>query len=154
MRKIAEKKIEPDPIRIIERSNELIRKWKCLLEAPTHEGSDEEASPKTVTQVEGESPHREVIHNDELNQPLPDEQENDSKKNEDVDNNNVKEDKGRIPSAMDIDEADDIKPETGEEKQIVEGKDNIVTNGSSLANNNQEVNNHEKEDFSNKPSEL
>jgi len=152
MRKIAEKNIDPDPKRIIERSNELIRKWKCLLETPTHEGSDEETSPKTVTQVE--SPNREVVHNEESSQPLPDEQETDSKNEENVDSNNVKEDKERLPSAMDIDEINDIKPEIDEEKQIVESRDNIVTNGSSPAANNQEVNSHEKEGFNNKTSEL
>src|SRR5216110_3171015 len=103
MRKIAEKNIDPDPKRIIERSNDLIRKWKCLLEAPTHEGSDEETSPKIVTQVEGESPNREAVHNEESSHPLPDEQETDSKNEENVDSN-VKEDKERRPSAMDIDE--------------------------------------------------
>src|SRR3954451_5369265 len=151
MRKIAEKNIDPDPKRIIERSNELIRKWKCLLEAPTHEESGEETSPKAI-KVEGESPHQEAVHNEESNQPLPDEQENNSKKIEEkVDNINVKEDKESHPSVMDIDEISDIKPETGEEKQVIEGKDNVVTNGSSSATNNQEVNSHEKEDFNNKP---
>ena len=66
----------------------------------------------------------------------------------------MKEDKERLQSAMDINEISDIKPETGEEKQVVESKDNVVTNGSSSATNNQEVNSHEKEDFNNKPSEL
>ncbi|RIA96618.1 hypothetical protein C1645_871931 [Glomus cerebriforme] len=154
MRKIAEKNIDPDPKRIIERSNDLIKKWKCLLEAPTHEGSDEETSPKTVTQVEAESPNREAVHNEENNQPLPDEKETDRKQIvENIDSNSVKEDKERLPSAMDIDEINDIKSEIGEEKHIIENKDNIVTNGSSPANN-QEVNSHEKEDFNNKVSEL
>ncbi|GES98734.1 zinc finger CW-type PWWP domain protein 1 isoform X3 [Rhizophagus clarus] len=151
MRKIAEKNIDPDPKRIIERSNELIRKWKCLLETPTHEGSDGETSPKTVTQIESESPNREAVHNEESSQPLPGEQEKTDCKNDNVDNNNVKEDKERIPSIMDVDEINDIQPEIGEEKQIIE-RDNIVTNGSSL--NKQEVNSHEKEDFNNKTSEL
>ena len=148
MRKIAEKKFKEDPIRIIERSNELIRKWKNLLETPT-QGSDEETSPKTVTQAEGESPHREVIHNDEFSQPLPDEQEIEIKKEEDdIDSINVKVEKERLPSAIDIDEVE-VKPEPGEEKQIkVESKDNIVTNGSSLATSNREAaSSHEKEDF-------
>jgi hypothetical protein len=153
MRKIAEKNIDPDPKRIIERSNELIRKWKCLLEAPTHEGSDGETSPKTVTQIESESPNREAVHNEENSQPLPVEQGTDCK-NENVDSNNVKEDKERVLSAMDIDEINDIQPEIGEEKQIVESRDNIITNGSSPSANNQEVNSHEKEDFNNKTSEL
>jgi hypothetical protein len=153
MRKIAEKDIDPDPKRIIERSNELIRKWKCLLEAPTHEGSDEETPPKKI-KVEGESTYQGTAHNEESNQPLPDEQETDIKNEENADDNNVKENKERLLSAMDIDEINDIKLETSEEKQLVEGKDNVVTNGSSLATNNQEVNNNEKEDFNNKPSEL
>ena len=72
MRKIvAEKNIDSDPKKIIERSNELIRKWKCLLEVPTHEGSDEETSPNKKIKVEGESP-----------QTSHDEQEADVKKNE------------------------------------------------------------------------
>lgn len=154
MRKIAEKNIDPDPKRIIERSNELIRKWKCLLETPTHEGSDGETSPKTVTQIEGESPNREAVNNEESSQPLPGEQETDNKNQENFDSNNVKEDKERLPSAMDVDEINDIQPEIDEGKQIIESKDNIVTNGSSPAANNQEVNSHEKEDFNNKTSEL
>ncbi len=164
MRKIAEKDIDPDPKRIIDRCNELIRKWKCLLEAPTQEGSDEEASPKTVTHVEGESPHQEEpVHHEKSNLLLSYEQEIEeieSKKNEENVDNNMKEDKERFPSAMDIDEINDVQPETpdtadiGEGKQVVEDKDNIVTNGSSPAANNQEVNNHEKEDTKNKTLEL
>ena len=71
MRKIIQKNIDPDPKRIIERSNELIRKWKCLLEAPIYEGSDEETSPNKKIKFEGESP-----------QTSHDEQETDFKKNE------------------------------------------------------------------------
>ncbi|CAG8478623.1 16399_t:CDS:2 [Funneliformis mosseae] len=159
MRKIAEKDFDPDPKKIIERSNELIRKWKCLLETPTQEGSDEETSPKTVNQVE--SPNLdEVVYNEKSDILLSYEQEIDNKKIEEnvdnniVDNNIVKVENEKFPSAMDVDDTNEAQSKTGEEKLVVENKDNIVTNGSSPAANNQEVNSHEKEDIKNTTLEL
>ncbi|CAI2171335.1 478_t:CDS:2 [Funneliformis geosporum] len=147
MRKIAEKDFDPDPKRIIERSNELIRKWKCLLETPTQEGSDEETSPKTVNQVESPPNLDEVVDNEKSDLLLSYEQAIDIKKDEDdVDNSIVKVEKENFPTAMDVDDSNNGQPKTGEEKLVVEDKDNIVTNGSSSTTNNQEVNSHEKED--------
>ncbi|CAG8832606.1 13203_t:CDS:2 [Racocetra persica] len=151
MRKIADLKIEPDPYNIKDRSDELIKKWKFLLEAPTQEGTDEDASPKMTAQVEGNSPQHGAVKHEEINQPLPDEQEIDVKNEEldHVENNKIKPES--TSSAMELEKAEALPMANEDDKHVSE---DVITNGSSPAANNQGVSIQEKEIVHNKSPEL
>ncbi|CAG8486363.1 10722_t:CDS:10, partial [Scutellospora calospora] len=151
MKKVTELKIEPDQYNIKDRSNELIRKWKFLLDTPTQEGTGEDASPKMVAQGEGESPQHVAVKHEDINQPLPDEQEVDVKNEEQdrVENNGIKTE--RIPAAMELEKTEDLPIANEDDKHVTE---EVVTNGSSPAANNQGVSIQEKEVVHNKSPEL
>ncbi|CAG8706854.1 14609_t:CDS:2 [Gigaspora margarita] len=145
MRKIADLKIEPDPYNIKDRSDELIKKWKFLLEAPTQEGTDEDASPKMAAQVEGNSPQHKTVKHEEINLPLP-EVDVKSEEQDRVENNGIKTESA--PAAMELEKTE----ATSEDDKHV--SDEVITNGSSPTANNQGVSIQEKEIVHNKSPEL
>ncbi|CAG8634722.1 7787_t:CDS:2, partial [Acaulospora colombiana] len=124
MRKIAELKIEPDNYNIIGRSEELIKKWKCLLDTPTTlEGTEEEASPK-MAQTEGESPqNEETVKYEENSQAIKTGKEPENKKEEQDRAENSEGNFAKEISSMDV---DPVEPRVEEEKHVTE--ENIVTN--------------------------
>ncbi|CAG8651316.1 5686_t:CDS:1, partial [Racocetra fulgida] len=113
--------------------------------------TDEDASPKMAAQLEGNSPQHGAVKHEEINQPLPDEQEIDVKNEEldHVENNKIKPES--TSSAMELEKAEALPMANEDDKHVSE---DVITNGSSPAANNQGVSIQEKEIVHNKSPEL
>ncbi|CAG8440718.1 16001_t:CDS:2 [Acaulospora morrowiae] len=128
MRKIAELKIEPDNYNIVGRSEELIKKWKCLLDTQTQEGTEEEASPK-MPHMEGESPQNEdAVKLEESNQTTKVESQSDVKKGKDGAESN----EGNLSKEISSMDLDPVESRVEDEKRVT--GDNVTNESPSVAN--------------------